>query len=203
MNSGEMFPFEKSLPRQLNLLSRFGGNPPLNLVGYRVIMGKPNRHYLLHAVVATRSYREGLDIATELLRLTEAYRGKLSPDEYRIGFIFLNYFLLEVLDRMDRWEEYVEVWNRLRSDTKVVALSAVNSHSETQVPEAFDYLLQVTGHRRELIERKLERKGVGRKLGNLMHHRQEALSPAEIEDRLQRTLRWSTSGELWISTFPI
>ena len=194
MNSGEMSPFEMSLPHRLNLLSRFGGNPPLNLVGYRVIMGKPNRHYLLHAVVTTRSYREGLDIATELLRLNEAYRAKLRPDEYRIGFIFLNYFLLEVLDKMDRWEEYLDVWNRLRSDTKVVSLSAVDSHSETQLPEAFDYLLRVTSYRKDLIERKLRRKRAGRKLGNLMHHRQEDLSPEEIEDRLLRTLRWSISA---------
>ena len=166
-------------------------------------MAKPTRHYLLHAVVATRSYGEGLDIATELLRLNEAYRAKLRPDDYRIGFIFLNYFLLEMLDKMDRWEEYLEVWNRLCSDTKVVALSDVDSTSEAQLDEAFDYLLRVTGHRRELIERKLERKAAGRKLGNVMHRRQDELSTAEIEDRLQRTLRWSISGDLWISTYPI
>ena len=56
-----------SPPQRLNLLGRFGGIRPLDLVGYRVVMAKPTRHYLLHAVVATRSYREGLDIATELL----------------------------------------------------------------------------------------------------------------------------------------
>ena len=138
-----------------------------------------------------------------LSSLNEAYRAKLTPDESRIGFVFCNYFLLEMLDRMDRWEEYLEVWNRLRSDTKVVALSDVDSPSKTKLDEAFDYLLQITGHRRKLIERKLERKRAGRKLGNLMHHQQEDLSPGEIEDRLRRTLRWSIGGELWISTYPI
>lgn len=31
-----------------------------------------------------------------------------------------------------------------------------------------------------------------------MHHQQEDLSLAEIEDRLQRTLRLSISGDPWI-----
>ncbi len=137
-----------TIAERRNLLSCFGGTSPLDLASYRAVMAKPTRHYLLHAVVATRSYKEGLDIAVLLLRFTEANRAKLSQDEYQTYFIFLNYFLLEMLDRMDRWEEYLEVWNRLLRDTKVVSLSAVDSHSETHLAGAFDYLLRVTGYRK-------------------------------------------------------
>ena len=85
-----------------------------------------------------------------------------------------------MLDRMDRWEEYLEVWNRLLRDTKVVSLSAVDSHSETQLAGAFDYLLPGDRSSKGSDWRKLKQKRVGRKLGNLMHHRQEQLPAEEI-----------------------
>ena len=187
----------------LNLVSRFGESSRLDWLGYKRIMSKPARHYLLYAVVATRSYPEGLDAAVLLLRLTEANRSRLDKEEYQTNLTFLYYFLLTVLDKMDRWEEYLRVWERLQQKTKVVSLSAVQADDPLANDDSvYADVLSLTDYRKELIERKLERQRAGKKMGNLLHARQEELPEEEIQERLERILRWCRSGELWISTYP-
>ena len=188
---------------RLNLLSRFGESSRLDWLGYKRIMSKPTRHYFVYAVVATRSYPEGLDAAVLLLRLTEANRSRLDKEEYQTNLTFLYYFLLTVLDKMDRWEEYLRVWERLQQKTKVVSLSAVQADDPLANDDSvYADVLSLTDYRKELIERKLERQRAGKKMGNLLHARQEELPEEEIQERLERILRWCRSGELWISTYP-
>jgi len=188
---------------RLNLLSRFGESSRLDWLGYKRIMSKPTRHYFVYAVVATRSYPEGLDAAVLLLRLTEANRSRLDKEEYQTNLTFLYYFLLTVLDKMDRWEEYLRVWERLQQKTKVVSLSAVQADDPLANDDSvYADVLSLTDYRKELIERKLERQRAGKKVGNLLHARKEELPEEEIQERLERILRWCRSGELWISTYP-
>ena len=188
---------------RLNLLGRFGGSTSYDWPSYQRVMSKPTRHYLLHAITATRSYQEGLNAVVHLLRLTEAKRTKLSRDEYQTNSTFLNYSVLDLLDRMDRWEEYLAVWERLRRRTKVVSISRVEMTEATPDDETvYADVLLFTRHRKELIERKLQRKQAGQKLGNVLHARPEELSEEEISERLERILGWWRRGELWISTLP-
>lgn len=189
--------------KTLNLVSRFGESSRLDWLGYKRIMSKPTRHYFVYAVVATRSYPEGLDAAVLLLRLTEANRSRLDKEEYQTNLTFLYYFLLTVLDKMDRWEEYLRVWERLQQKTKVVSLSAVQADDPLANDDSvYADVLSLTDYRKELIERKLERQRAGKKVGNLLHARKEELPEEEIQERLERILRWCRSGELWISTYP-
>lgn len=188
---------------RLNLLSRFGESSQLDWLGYKRIMSKPARHYFLYAVVATRSYPEGLDAAVLLLRLTEANRSRLDKEEYQTNLTFLYYFLLTVLDKMDRWEEHLRVWERLQQKTKVVSLSAVQADDPLANDDSvYADVLSLTDYRKEIIERKLERQRAGKKVGNLLHARKEELPEKEIQERLERILRWCRSGELRISTYP-
>ena len=175
----------------LNLLGRFGGSTSCDWPSYQRIMSKPTRHYFLHAITATRSYQEGLNAVVHLLRLTEAKGGKLSRDEYRIHSTFLNYSVLDLLDRMDRWEEYLAVWERLRRRTKVVSISRVEMTDAAPDDDGvYADVLLFTRHRMELIERKLQRKQAGKKLGNLLHAQPQELSKEEISERLERILGW-------------
>ena len=140
---------------------------------------------------------------TFTLSKSEANQKKLSRDEYRIHATFLNYSVLDLLDKMDRWEEYLVVWERLRGRTKVVSLSSIETAEVASDDESvYADVLLFTGHRKELIERKLQRKRAGKKLGNLVHARREELSEKEVSQRLERILGWWRRGELWISTHP-
>ena len=187
----------------LNLLGRFGGSASCDWPSYQRIMSKPTRHLFLHAVTSTRSYQEGLNAVVHLLRLTEAKRTKLSQDEYQIYSTFLNYSVLDLLDRMDRWEEYLAVWERLCKRTKIVSISSVEmTEAALDDDSVYADVLLFTRHRKELIERKLQRKQAGQKLGNVLHARPEELSEEEISERLERILGWWHRGELWISTLP-
>ena len=187
----------------LNLLGRFGGSASCDWPSYQRIMSKPTRHLFLHAVTATRSYQEGFNAVVHLLRLTEAKRTKLSQDEYQIYSTFLNYSVLDLLDRMDRWEEYLAVWERLCKRTKIVSISSVEmTEAALDDDSVYADVLLFTRHRKELIERKLQRKQAGQKLGNVLHARPEELSEEEISERLERILGWWRRGELWISTLP-
>ena len=88
----------------------------LDMAKYRRIMSHPTWNSLSYAVVSTRSYEEGLDAALLLLRYTEENRRRLSQEEYQSNSILLYYFLLAMLDKMDRWEEYLEVWASIRQN---------------------------------------------------------------------------------------
>ena len=116
---------------------------------------------------------------------------------------FLNYSVLDLLDRMDRWEEYLAVWERLRRRTKVVSISRVEMTGAAPDDDSvYADVLLFTRHRKELIERKLKRKQAGQRLGNSQHARPDELSEEEISERLERILGWWRRGELWISIHP-
>ena len=191
----------KQLGQSTDLLRSFGFDFPRRIDGYRIIASKPTRHYLFHAAVRTRAYREGYQLATALLRYAESRRHLLRPNEYETALIFFNFQLLNMLDRLDAWQEYVSVWERLRRDEKIVFISEV-----TEQPQRTDCLSQaaaLTGHRRELIGRKLAALHSGRKIGHMLHRPQSELSAEEIRERLVRISNWCHSGQLWISTYPM
>ncbi len=171
-----------------------------DLSTYRTIMETWRWAGLVQAVQATRSYEAGLDAALLLLRVTDLHHEHLSQREYEAHRRQLYWFLLELLDRLDRWKSYLAIWEYLRTHT---TYSLELQPRAGQSPDArlapfilrddacgltvhFLWLIQ---YRKEVIGRKVDRQRRGAGLGNLHHATQDALSAAEIRERLQAVVQ--------------
>lgn len=181
-----------------NALIRLGGaalRRKLDLAKYRKIMSYPMWNYLNQAIVRTRSYDSGLNGGLLLLRYTEEYRDKLTKKERESNLMKLYGLTLRMLDKLDRWDEYLAAWEDIRSHTNFEVTyikEARNSHGARFEPfilredahTLYVHFLWGTLHRKELIQRKFARKQQGKRLGNLLHAHQAELTAEEIKRRL-------------------
>jgi hypothetical protein len=177
----------------------------IDFAKYRKIMSYPVWNYIRQAIVSTRAYEEGLNAGLLLLDLTEEYRQQLDAKEYEKNLIMLYYHILDMLDRADRWEEYLNVWEQIRENTNFAMTYTLDSrfrHGERIAPFILrtgpDFLyvhfLYIGSHRKEVITRKLNKKKSGDKTKHLLHARQEDLSEAEIKRRLDWIIRIANSA---------
>ena len=168
----------------------------LDLTTYRAILAYPWWTLIRQAMVNTRSYEQGLAAGVQLLGHTEAYRDSLPVREIEQHVITLGGFMLEMLDRLDDWEAYLDVWHLLRTHTAcglTYNRAAAVSHGRRMTPFILGHhpgylrvhFLYLTLHRKAVIERKLDRQRRGAKLGNCWHVTQDELSDAEIRERLE------------------
>ena len=175
------------------------GAPPLQSVGdlhtYRTIMGAWMWTSLFRAVRETRSYEAGLDAGLLLLRVAEQHRAQLSRQEFAAHRQQLYWFILEMLDRLDRWEAYLATWARVRARTGYadrVGLEARQLYGAQLTPYVLRedargltvHFLWITRYRQAIVERKAVRRRRGQKLGNAWHATQDALSDPELRERL-------------------
>ncbi len=169
----------------------------LDLAKYRRLMSYPAWNYFTQSLVESRAYEKGLDACLLLLRYSEGNRQKLSTQECEHNLQALYFFLLTLLDKLDKWEEYLTLWESLRLNTTMTVCydkAVLRSHGERIRPFVLSedgstvevHFLYLISHRKELIERKLARKRAGNKLGNLVHSQQDELSDPEIHRRLER-----------------
>ena len=179
---------------------------PLN--SYRAIMSFPTFGYVCQAVNRTRNYDAGLDASMLLLRLSEDYKKELTAHEYEQNLLFLYKFFLEMLDRLDRWEEYLDCWKQIRNNTTIVGTYHLDQESRRFHGDAIKpfivedrgtvtkvHFLYGTHHRKEIIERKLERKWAGKSVKHLMHHPQSELTDEEIDERLKWVCRMAHESQ--------
>lgn len=173
---------------------------------YRKIISYPTWNYVSQAIVTTRSYEAGLEGAFLLLRLTEHYKPKLKKKEYESNLRHLYSFVLGMLDSLDRWEEYLELWETLFRDAPLAdtyGKGARNSHGEKIEPFVvgedqhvlYIHFLWGTQDRKEVIERKLLKKRSGKRIDYLLHAQQEELTDSEIQRRLERLARWVEAAQ--------
>ncbi len=150
---------------------------------------------LLHAVRDTRSCEAGLDAGLLLLRVTDLHQGRLSRRERTVHRKWLYWFVLEMLDRLDRWDEYLETWARVRAHTTYALTErpdARQRHGAALTPYVLRedargltvHFLWLTRFRKTVIERKVQRQRRGQKLGNVWHATQDELSGDELRERL-------------------
>ncbi len=156
----------------------------LDLPRYRTLMGYPCWNYFRATISGTRAYESGLEACLRLLTFAENHRDSLTKEEYEGHLQRLYLGILDMLDKLDRWEEYALVWDTLRSNTVLVLPQPRRPPSFGMEP--FTLRDWHTAHRRCLIERKLAKLRAGKKLGNLLHSQQEELSDFEIRARWER-----------------
>jgi len=168
---------------------------------YRKIVSYPTWNYVSQAIYTTRSYENGLDGSLLLLRLTEYYKPKLEKKEYESNLRQLYSFVLSMLDRLDRWEEYLELWDKLFRDVPLAdtyGKGAKTFHGQKMEPfilnedehTLYTHFLWGTQDCKEVIKRKLLKKRSGKRINYLLHAQQDKLTDSEIQVRLQRLARW-------------
>lgn len=156
--------------------------------------------FVRQAFVATRAYHCGLEAGLRLLRFADIHQRALAPREVEAHVITLGLFILEMLDRDDQWEAYLATWESVRSHTDY-ALTYRPEARQQYGTQLTPYLLEedarglrvhflwLTRYRKAVIERKVQRRRRGRKLGNLWHATQDQLSEDELRARLGWVVR--------------
>ena len=169
-----------------------------DLSTYRLVMETGTWATLAQAVLATRSYEAGLDAGLLLLRVADLHREDLSHEEYAAHRKHVYWLILELLDRLDRWDAYLSLWAYLRVHTTyALTLQSAARDDARLAPFMLGedagglqvHFLWLMQHRKAVIERKLQRQRRGTKLGRVWHANQAELSDAEIRERLQSVLQ--------------
>lgn len=136
----------------------------------------------------------------ELLGFTEENKERLARKEYEENLRTLCLNALDLLDRSDQWESYLELWRQIRENTALTVSYSKQAIDRSELASFIIgetdtswkvHFLFTTSRRKELIERKLKGRSKGLALGNLMHRKREELTTAEIEKRLDEIKRWS------------
>jgi len=168
----------------------------LTLQRFREVLSYPSWNYVRQSVISTRSYQAGLDAALMLLRAADTYKPMLPGKEHGRYMQDLFHFILTCLDKLHRWDEYLETWEKIRRNT---TYSMTYTSTSRQVHGAriepfilsedartlYVHFLYFGSHRKSLIERKLERRRSGRKVGNLLHARPDELTVQDVDIRLE------------------
>jgi len=167
----------------------------LNPAQYRRLMSYPVWNYLVQSIDASRAYDNGLDACLLLLQYTEDNRGEISRKEYEHNLQCLYTFLLSMLDKLDRWDDYLSLWEALRRNTRLFSLYARNgleAHGNAIEPFVLEddgestrvHFLYGISHRKAIIERKLKRQLNGKRAA--LHGKQAELTRKQIQQRLDK-----------------
>lgn len=173
---------------------------------YRKIISYPTWNYVSQAIFTTRSYEVGLDGSLLLLRLAEHYKPRLQKKEYESNLRSLYSFVLSMLDCLDRWEEYLDLWEKLFREVPLAdtyGKDARNYHGEKMEPFVLgedEHILYVhflwgTQDRKEVVRRKLLKKRSGKKIDYLLHAQQDQLTDSEVQRRLERLAQWVKAAQ--------
>jgi len=90
---------------------------PLDWESYRVTMDDATWKALWRDIEATQAYEDGLEAGFRLLQATQRHRGQLGPRGYQANQILLYRSILAMLDKADRWDAYLAVWEAIRAHT--------------------------------------------------------------------------------------
>jgi len=138
----------------------------------------------------TRTYEQGLSVAGCLMETLNECIHQVTTDEWNKWMMCFLRLQLNMLDYLNRWEDYIACFDQVRQ-----------AMADGQLDAHYSFLFSLS--RYEIIQRKLNKKKRGHKLGGLLRHQQNRLSKEEIDDRFDRALQLlkhaylSQSGCLW------
>lgn len=185
---------ETNLPKfaETDLL-RYGH--PITYEQFRELLSYPTWNYLRQVIWIARAYDKGLTAGIHLLNLNEEYKERLTQKEYDNHTRLLYGLCLDMLDKLDRWDDFLVAFDQVWKDRRFIFrchkktlneefgdLLAKGVVSET---EHYVYIHEFYLHliRKEVIERKIQRRERGYKLGSMYHHTRENLAPEEVAYR--------------------
>ncbi|MCC5848187.1 MAG: hypothetical protein JJU29_08840 [Verrucomicrobia bacterium] len=170
-------------------------NQPITYKQFRELVSYPTWNYLTQVIRTARAYDEGLSAGIHLLNMNEEYKENLTQEEYDNHLRLLYHLCLDMLDKLDRWQDFLDTFSQVWLDKRFVyrchkkqldgefgELMAKGVVSETP---HYVYLHEFWPHvfRKEVIERKIKRQAKGCKMGNMYHHTKDDLTPEEISYR--------------------
>ncbi len=85
---------------------------------------------------------KGVEVALALLTVTDRYEAVLPTSEAATARMRLFLLLLDMLDRLDAWETYLEVWHQLRRHTVYSLAYHDGPHSAATRPRAQPYVVR-------------------------------------------------------------
>jgi len=139
----------------------------------------------------TRTYELGLSMADYLIETLNDCSQQTTTDERNNWMAHFLVLRLTMLDYLNQWQEYI------------ICFDQVTKALETgQLDVYYSYLF--SANRYAVIQRKLDKKNHGYKLGNLLRHQQDQLTQEEIDYRFNRVIRLlksaylTQSGNLWL-----
>ena len=173
---------------------------PITYDQFRALLSYPTWNYFLQVICLTRVYDKGLTAGIHLLNLNEKYKDMLTQKEYDDHTRLLYSICLDMLDKLDRWDDFLVAFDQVWKDKRFVFRCHKKSLNEefgdllakgvVSETEHYVYVHEFWLHilRKEVIKRKIQRREQGRKLGNMYHHTREDLTPEEVAYR-QRWLK--------------
>jgi hypothetical protein len=192
------------------LLSHSAGDP-LDWESYRVTMEPATWKALWRDIDSSQAYEDGLEVGFRLLWATRQHRDRLSSRAYQANQILLYRSILSMLDKADRWDTYLAVWEAIwaRADQDLTVkgdalamrdprltpfirradgeLGAPPPPHGAPPPKAVGmHFLCTQLRRKSLIERRLSQELAGRLVSDRRPMGRNALSTEEILSRLAR-----------------
>ncbi len=134
----------------------------------------------------------------------EKNKDNFDEKEYAEHIILIYSAIWHCLDCLDRWEEYIDSWEKIfgslhysytfsyspSKSTKDINTGYYEDIEKYIITESAGtycvHFLYYQSNRKKIIEQKLRKKRAGKKIGNLLHARQEDLSDEEINTRYER-----------------
>jgi hypothetical protein len=168
---------------------------PITYDQFKELLSYPTWNYFLQVIRMTRAYDKGLTAGIHLLNLNEEYKDRLTQEEYDNHIRLLYGLYLDMLDNLDRWDDFLVAFDQIWKDRRFVFRCHKKSLNEefgdllakgvVSETEHYVYVHEFYLHvlRKEVIERKIQRREQGRKLGNMYHHTREDLTQEEVAYR--------------------
>jgi hypothetical protein len=200
------------------LLSRPTADP-LDWENYSVTMDDSTWKALWRDIEATQAYEDGLEAGLRLLQATQQHRVRLGPQGYRSNQILLYRSILAMLDKADRWDAYLAVWETIWAQTSEClpvrgdallggdlqlarfVRRADGGFGAPPLPYGAPFPKTIAVHflfpqlrRKTLIERKLVQEREGKRISKRRPLERDALTAEEIQARLAR-IREAARGE--------
>jgi hypothetical protein len=168
---------------------------PITYDQFKELLSYPTWNYFLQVIRMTRAYDKGLTAGIHLLNLNEEYKDRLTQEEYDNHIRLLYGLYLDMLDNLDRWDDFLVAFDQIWKDRRFVFRCHKKSLNEefgdllakgvVSETEHYVYVHEFYLHilRKEVIERKIQKREQGRKLGNMYHHTREDLTQEEVAYR--------------------
>lgn len=164
-----------------------------------------------YVITYTRSYRDGLEFA-DRCDVSNAYflrTGRITHEQFERLDRNTILLRLSLYDRLDYWRDYIEYFERIRTDKPYLIKRWKHYPSEQDVSyivrkdeeSVYLHFLFVQRSRYELIKRKLDRFSRGLPLGHMRHRPPGELSEEEVEERFRRAMERVTRTRVLMFEF--
>jgi hypothetical protein len=164
---------------------------------FKILMSHPIWLSVRSFVLETKDYENALcvvDILFQYLISKKDVFEKSLHEEYDKNLLR---FRLELLDKADRWQEYIDFYNQILNEKPFYSDSYISYRNKDPIlnkyilqkdeKNYYIHFLYFYHHRYEIICRKLTKAQSGKRLGNLYHLQRCDLT----EEKLQEKYEWA------------